>query len=128
MTNEVHPTQQACLEAIDRIARTPDGATLYVFLQRRLMAVAAASGSGALRVDNGERSFASRLIGLMGKGIHESVRRNSSSDDTSSGTHDGEQPLVVPTAKPVRVSGTGGSRRRVGPDTIVPGWNDTPAG
>jgi hypothetical protein len=35
--SEVHPTQEACFEAIDRIARTPDGAMLYVFLQRRLM-------------------------------------------------------------------------------------------
>jgi hypothetical protein len=44
MSDEVHPTQQACLEAIDRIARTPDGAALYVFLQRRLMSISPADG------------------------------------------------------------------------------------
>jgi len=31
MSEEVHPTNKFCLEAIDRIARTPDGAALYVF-------------------------------------------------------------------------------------------------
>jgi hypothetical protein len=122
MTSEVHPTTQACLEAIDRIARTPDGATFYVFLQRRLMAIAITDSDGALRQDQGERTFAAKLIGQMAKGIFESGGRTGSSDGNSSDTS-GEQPLVVPNPKPVRVSGNPGSTRRIGPDTRVPGWD-----
>ena len=122
MTTEVHPTQQACLEAIDRIARTPDGATFYVFLQRRLMSISVAESDGALRQDQGERTFAARLIGLMATGIFESGGRTSST--SSGGTGDGEQPIVVPSAKPVR---TGRERnpggRRITEHTRVPGWD-----
>jgi hypothetical protein len=37
---------------------TPDGRNLYIFLQRRLMKVPTQKQRGALRVDQGERSFA----------------------------------------------------------------------
>ena len=127
MTSEVHPTTQACLEAIDRIARTPDGATFYVFLQRRLMAISPPTSSGALRLDQGERTFAAKLIGAMAKGVFESGGRNSSGTSGGS-TGSGEQPLIVPSPKPVRVAGSGCSRRRVTADTTVPGWNDEPPG
>jgi len=125
MTTEVHPSTQYCLEAIDRIARTPDGAAFYVFLQRRLMSISLAESDGALRLDHGERTFAAKLIGLMAKGISESGGRTGSSSNAG-GTDGGEQPLVVPQPKPVRVAGAGGSRRRINADTVVPGWNDDP--
>jgi hypothetical protein len=120
---EVHPTQEACLEALDRIARTPDGAMLYVFLQRRLMTVLSPNSRGALRQDNGERMFAAKLIGGMAKGILESGGRTGSS--TSSGdTSSGEQPIVVPGAEPRRVARTGNpGGRRITPDTRVPGYD-----
>lgn len=110
-------------DAIDRIARTADGRDLYLFLQRRLMAVSNAELDGALRSDHGERMFASRLIGLMAKGISESGGRTSSSGTSSTGT--GEQPIVFAVREPVRVAGSGRSgARRVSTGTVVPGWND----
>lgn len=124
--SEVHPTAQACLEAIDRIARTPDGAALYVFLQRRLMTIPIADGEGALRLDLGERTFAAKLIAYMAKGIFESGGRTGITG-SSIGPDGREQPLVVPSPKPVRVSGSG-SRRRINAYTVVAGWNDEPAG
>src|SRR6185312_7841570 len=124
MSIEIHPTQHAIEEAIDRIARTPDGANLYVFLQRKIMSVAPAEKSGALRQHHGERMFATHLMNLMTKGIYESGGRTSSSGSSGS---DSEQPVVVPRAEPVR---TGRARnpggRRITEHTIVPGWNDDP--
>jgi hypothetical protein len=119
MTLEVHPTQKAIDEAIDRIARTADGAALYVFLQRRMMWVPASNEDGALRADHGERSFASKLIGLMAKGIHESGGRTRN-DPTGS---DVEQPVVVPIAGPVAGPGPRGAGRRITADTRVPGYD-----
>jgi hypothetical protein len=101
--------------AIDRLARTEDGRSLYLFLQRRLMGVSGATDDGALRLDNGERSFASKLIGLMAKGIQESGGRTSS-----------EQPVVFAVAGPRAVSGARGAGRRVTIDTRVPGWDPDP--
>src|SRR5947209_8749872 len=95
MTSEVHPTHQACMEAIDRIARTPDGAALYVHLQRRLMLIPVDMSDGALRADQGERRFASQLIGLMAKGVFESGGRAGHTGSTI-GPDGREQPLVVP--------------------------------
>lgn len=123
MTSEVHPTQQACLEAIDRIARTPDGAMLYVLLQRRLMTISIADSDGALRLDQGERTFASRLITAMTKGIFESGGRTGITG-SSIGPDGREQPIVVPVARPVR---TGPERnpggRRITEHTRVPGYD-----
>lgn len=127
MTDEVHPTAAFCLDAVDRIARTPDGAALYVFLQRRLMAVPVTFEPGALQWDHGERSFASRLIGLMAKGIYESGGRTGTTG-SSAGPSGSEQPLVVPSPRAVRARGEPGSRRRITADTVIPGWNDRPAG
>jgi len=122
---EIHPTQQAIEEAIDRIARTPDGAALYVLLQRRMMKVLGTADGGALYTDNGERMFAARLVSLMAKGIFESGGRTSNTSSGSTGT--GEQPVVVPVPVPRRVDAGRGSRRRVTEHTVVPGWNDKPA-
>ena len=117
MTDEIHPTHQACLEAIDRIARTPDGAMLYVFLQRRMMSVSVAPTESALRQDQGERIFAAGLISAMAKGIFESGGRTGHTG-SSIGPSGREQPVVIPSPKPVR---SGPERhpggRRIGPDT-----------
>ena len=121
--SEIHPTQQACIEAIDRIARTPDGAALYVLLQRQMMAVLPTTDGGALQTNHGERMFAARLIGLMAKGIFESGGRTGHTG-SSIGPGGGEQPVVVPLAEP---SQYGRQRfpgnRRIGPDTRVPGYD-----
>lgn len=123
MTTEIHPTEQAIHEAIDRIARTPDGAMLYVHLQRRLMSISVADAEGALRLDQGERTFASKLIGLMAKGIFESGGRTGHSG-SSIGPGGGEQPIVVASPEPVRsgrARNPGG--RRISEHTRVPGYD-----
>jgi hypothetical protein len=116
-------TEEQFREAIDRLARTPDGGLLYLYLQRRLMAISTATDGGALRVDAGERQFASRLIGLMAKGMQERGGRTGSNDDTSSGS---ARPIVFAVGGPRSTGGsTGrGTRRRV-PTGPVTGW-DTP--
>lgn len=122
MTQEVHPTNQFCLEAIDRIARTPDGAALYVFLQRRLMSVSLDSSDGALRDERGERTFAAKMISVMAKGIFESGGR-SGITGSNSGPGGSEQPVVVPSPRAVSARAEPGSRRRIGPNTRVPGYD-----
>src|SRR5437762_6730299 len=97
---EIRPTQKEIHDAIDRIAMTADGRNLYVFLQRRLMTVTSAPTDGALRQDEGERSFAAKLIGLMAKGIAESSERTRSS---STGVNRAEQPVVLPVGQRVAV-------------------------
>jgi hypothetical protein len=120
--SEVHPTNKFCLEALDRIARTPDGAAFYVFLQRRLMSVHAVDDHGALRQNHGERTFAAELISAMAKGIFESGGR-AGIHGSSVGPGGSEQPVVVPVPKPVRVADTGGTRRRITEHTRVPGYD-----
>jgi hypothetical protein len=119
---EVHPTFAECSEALDRISRTSDGATLYVLLQRSMMSFPLDSSDGALRSNHGERSFAAKLIGLMAKGIAESGGRTGST--SGGGTSDGEQPIVVPSPEPRRVGRIGNpGGRRITPDTRVPGYD-----
>lgn len=108
-------------EAMERLSRTRDGRTLYLFLQRRMMAVATSSKSGALRVDQGERMFAAKLIGLMAKGIADSGGRIDSS--STGGTSD--QPIVFAVSGPRRITDAG-TRRRVTADTRVAGWDRDP--
>lgn len=120
--SEVHPTNQFCLEAIDRIARTADGAALYVFLQRRLMSISTANTDGALREDQGERTFAAKLISVMANGIFESGGRTGITG-SSSGPSGSEQPVVVPSPRAVRVDSGAGSRRRINANTRVPGYD-----
>jgi hypothetical protein len=104
-------------EAIDRIARTPDGRVLYLYCQRRLMALTVSADLSTLQSDHGERSFASRLIGLMATGISESGGRTSSSGGNT------EQPLVFAVPKPVAVGGPRGAGRRITEHTRVPGYD-----
>ena len=57
-------------EAIDRIARTPDGAALYYWLQRVLMSYANdGAAKGALWRNDGRRSLAHELTALMAEGM-----------------------------------------------------------
>lgn len=120
--SEVHPTAQACLEAIDRIARTPDGAALYVFLQRRLMAIPIADGEGALRLDLGERSFAKELIGHMAKGALESGGRTGITGSTI-GPDGREQPVIIPSPEPQRYAGRLSARDRIRGGARVNGYD-----
>jgi hypothetical protein len=119
---EIHPTPTEIKDSLDRIAMTPDGRNLYVFLQRRLMKVPAETSDSALRANQGERSFAFELIGLMAKGIAESVNRTSS----SAGPNGSEQPVVLGSAQPVAVERPRGAGRRITADTLVPGWDREP--
>lgn len=119
---EVRPTLAEIKNSLDRIAMTPDGQNLYVFLQRRLMKVPLETSDSALRANQGERSFALELIGLMAKGIAESVNRTSSS---ASGDGSSEQPVVVGHAQPVSASRPRGAGRRIGPEDTVAGWDRT---
>jgi hypothetical protein len=106
-------------QAMEQIARTAEGQIFYLFLQRRLMAVPADLKGGALRADAGERRFAAKLIGLMGKGIQESGGRTGSSIDGGR-----EQPIVFSVAGPRRIADPGsGAGRRVNADTRVAGWD-----
>ena len=71
-------TDQKTKEALDRIARTPDGAILYRHLQETLCSLSPPSADdpswGALRGNEGRRSFAADLMALMAEGIDASVR------------------------------------------------------
>lgn len=110
-------------EAIDRLARTADGRILYLFLQKKMTEVADLPTDGALRANHGERMFASKLTGLMAKGISESGGRTSS----AGGSPIGDQPIIF--AVPIAVdAGRGrGAGRRITADTRIPGY-DSDAG
>ena len=120
---EIRPTQKEIVDSLDRIAMTPDGRNLYIFLQRRIMTVTAAPTDGALRQDEGERSFAAKLTALMAKGIAESVNRTSSSAGSDGSP---EQPVVLPVGQPVATGSPRGAGRRIGPEDRVAGWDRTP--
>lgn len=113
-------------ESIARIASTDDGADLYLYLQRRLMALTTTTESGALLKNEGERTFAAKLMGLMAEGIAERDRRTSSSTG-SSGTS-AERAIVFAAPKPRAVTGTRGAGRRVTLDTRVPGYDTDDSG
>lgn len=98
-------------EAIDRIARSADGQLLYLFLQRRLMAIV--TDPSTLPTDNGQRILAATLMGLMAKGIVESGGYS-------------EPICTFAVAGPRAVSGSGsrGAGRRITSDTFIPGYDD----
>lgn len=101
--------QKDVLEAIDRIARTPDGQMLFHHLQKILLNVATPEISdGALRQLEGRRMFASELMGLMAKGIADSDR----------------YAITFVTSGERRASPTRGAGRRITADTRVAGWDD----
>lgn len=107
--------------AVDRLARTEDGRTLYLFLQKRMMAISTSLDGGALQADHGERTFAAKLISLMATGIRESGGSNTSSDGAGSISPD--QPITFAVAGPRSVAGPRGAGRRVTADTRVASWD-----
>jgi hypothetical protein len=77
--------------AFERTAREADGRLIYLYLQKQLCAVTAANTDDcALRRNEGRRSFASELMGLMAKGIEE-----------SGGSRPDRQPVVFARREPV---------------------------
>jgi hypothetical protein len=127
-----HPVpDKLLLEAIDRIARTPDGRMQYLYLQRVLMALPASDAPCALSTNYGERRFAARLLGLMATGISESGERSSHDGTSSDPGGAAEQPIVVPVPQPVDTRVSRGAGRRITADTRVPGYDypaDEPTG
>lgn len=98
-------------EAIDRLARTPDGQMLYRYLQKTLCAVMTGDHhDGALRQFEGRRIFAAELMGLMAKGIDESDRHA----------------ITFSIAGPRAVARTRGAGRRVTLDAPVAGYDSDP--
>lgn len=115
-------TDEDLHKGIDRVARTPDGRILYLFLQKHLMVIPTSVLRGALRVNHGERMFAAKLIGLMAKGIAESDGSSSGSGERITGS--GDKPIVFAVPQPRRVSGSGRSgNRRIGENTRVAGYD-----
>lgn len=102
-------------KAIDGLARTPDGRTLYLYLQKTLMGVpTGATTEWALQTHHGKRMFAAELMGLMAKGIEESDR------------HFGSRAIVFSVPGGVRIHGARqpAGARRVTHEHSVPGWDD----
>jgi hypothetical protein len=101
--------QKDVLDAIDRIARTPDGQMLFHHLQKILLNVATPEiTDGALRQLEGRRMFASELMGLMAKGIADSDR----------------YAITFSRSAEPRPPASRGAARRITADTRVPGWDD----
>lgn len=102
---------QEAKEAMDRIARTPDGFVLYRYLQKELCSICPENIQGALRRHEGRRSLARDLMTLMGEGIDASVRRDGN-----------EQPVILQ-----RDGGSNQPRRRQSVRDYVaslPSWSD----
>jgi hypothetical protein len=104
--------------ALDRIARTPDGELLYLYLQIEQMGMPATPESSALLEHNGHRKFAAKLMGLMAKGIEESGGRT---EPGTAGRPAIGRPIVLVRREPVAVSAGRGAARRVTADQPVPG-------
>jgi len=99
-------------QALDRIARTADGELLYRYLQKVLCAVTTpATHECALPRNEGRRSFAAELMGLMAEGMQASGRHAAT--------------VTFTRAEPRAISRSRGAARRVTPDSVVAGWNDT---
>ena len=101
-------TDKDIIEALDRVARTPDGELLYLYLQKVLMGVPTEKKSRALTWNDARRSFASELMGFMSKGISASARS-------------GCITFTVAQRAPVSRRTPGG--RLVTADTAVPGYD-----
>ena len=99
-------------QALDRIARTGDGAILYRYLQRTLCGVMAGPVEpSALAAQHGRRIFASELMGLMASGIE---------------THDRTDAIVSFRLRSEPRRESRGVARRIGPDDYVPGFDGPP--
>ena len=91
--------------AIDLIARTPEGVLLNRFLRRILETVVEDESDSTLRTTTGRRSLARDLMRLMAEGIKATSVGRSSSDSDS---------ILGGQRKPIDTSGrSGGTRRRV---------------
>lgn len=81
--------------AIDRIARTPDGRMLYLFLQKTLASFPASFETDALQAHHGRRTFAADLMAIMAKGIRE----------THGGRDPTDGPITFVPREPARLAG-----------------------
>ena len=104
-------SDQEIKDAIDRIAHSQDGKLLYLFLQKRLMAIT--TDFITLPTDHGQRILAATLMGLMAKGITE-----------SGGSSDSIYTFAVAGPRAVSGSGSRGAGRRITADTFIPGYDD----
>lgn len=100
-------TDEDIAAALDRLAKTPDGALLYRYCQKVLMGIPPTTDSGALQSHHGERTFAAKLMSLMSKGLEESGRR----PESSSGSPGSPVVFVTGGARPVGGAGRGAGRR-----------------
>jgi hypothetical protein len=108
-------TDRDLREAVDRIARTADGIYLYRYLQKVLCAITSETANEcALRRNEGRRSFAAELMGLMAEGLRDS----GSAADT---------PVTFALAGARSVARPHGAARRVTADTFVSGWDGADA-
>jgi hypothetical protein len=87
-------------KAIDRIARTSDGAMLYLFLQKALSAVPLDTSGYALPQNHGRRSFASELMAKMAAGIR----------DAHGGRDPTDSPITFAVREPVKLAGRESAR------------------
>lgn len=109
--------------AIANIARTADGQLLYCWLQRELMGVVVSSDPGALHANQGHRTFAAKLMALMGPAIAESAGAPGRSADDERGRIG--RPVVFAGRKPAAVTDRRrGVGRRIKPDQHVDGWDE----
>lgn len=115
-------SEEEMAAAIDRIARTEDGRLLYLWCQKRLCAVTASTDGGALNEDNGERSFAAKLMSRMAKGIDESGGRTDN-PNASGGSSGDARPVVFVTRSAVSVHPRRSGGRLVDADQPVPGYD-----
>jgi hypothetical protein len=103
-------------EAIDRIARTPDGQVLYLFLQKVRLSITDDPSEGALRQHEGRRRFAAELMAYMAEGIQDSDRHA----------------ITFARAKPRSDAGAKsrprGAARRITDRTFVSGWDGPDTG
>jgi hypothetical protein len=95
-------------EAWDRVARTPDGLTIYRHLQRIRLGLAPDNvADSALPRLEGRRSLAADLMAFMAAGIGDNDRSC----------------VTFAVAKPVAITGSRGAGRRIGPQHFVPGYD-----
>jgi hypothetical protein len=97
-------------EAIDRIARTPDGLLLYRLLQKILCGtVAAQTDQCALQFAEGRRILARDLMAYMADGVAENDRAAC---------------ITFSLAKPAATGASRGAGRRVTANTYVAGYDN----
>lgn len=115
MTEELSPQAQE-IEALDRIARTPDGAMLHRYLRRVLESVRVTEDIGALQRQEGARMFAKDLMRHMAQAVEANSGRT--------------EPILSSAASPAGAPGRAfrGNARRVAVDPSVTTFLDEPDG